>query len=70
MKKTGLIILAIGLALTVFGGFHYVTREKVIDIGSIEVMANKNHMLDWSPYLGVGIMAIGIIIYVVGARNK
>jgi len=70
MKKAGLIVLVIGFIVAIFGGVHFVTREKVIDIGSIEVMANKSHMMDWSPYLGIGIMAIGLIIFLIGANSK
>jgi hypothetical protein len=70
MKKLGLIILVIGLLVTAFAGFNYVTSEKVVEIGSVKMMANQHHTMDWSPYLGIGIIAIGFVTYLVGTKSK
>lgn len=69
MKKVGAIIFVIGLLATVFAGFNIVTREKVVDIGDLEIMANKNHVMDWSPAIGVAIMIVGGIVYVFGSKK-
>lgn len=63
-------MMVVGLIVSVFAGVQYVTREKVVDIGPIEVMADKNHILDWSPYLGIGIAGIGFITFLVGSKDK
>lgn len=70
MKKTGGIILAIGLLITIFAGFNFITREKVVDLGSVEIMQNKNHRLTWSPVIGIVMIAIGGGIYLFGAKEK
>ena len=70
MKKTGAIILAIGILITVFTGFNYVTREKVVDLGSVEIMGNTNHRVDWSPIAGVVMIVIGGGIYLFGEKGK
>ena len=44
-KTVGLVILVIGLLMTLYTGFNYVTREKVVDLGSIEITADKEHSL-------------------------
>ncbi len=59
MKKAGIAIIIIGLIFTVITGFKYFTREKVVDIGSLKITASKPHRVDWSPYVGVGIMLVG-----------
>lgn len=70
MKRIGLITLVVGLIVTAFAGFHYVTRESIIEIGSMHMMANKHHTMDWSPYLGISIILIGVAIYLIGSKNK
>lgn len=70
MKKIGLFIIVVGLAISVFAGISFITREKVIDIGSVEVMADKSHTLDWSPYLGFGVTSIGLVVFLFGIKKK
>jgi hypothetical protein len=69
MKKIGLIIFAIGVLITAVTGFTYVTREKVVDIGSLEITANKRHNLAWSPIVGLVVMAVGGVVYLVGEKK-
>ena len=42
-KTIGLAIVVIGLIMTLYTGFTYVTREKIVDIGSVEITADKDH---------------------------
>ena len=65
MKKPGIIILIIGLLLTIFTTVTYFTREKVVDIGAVEITANKRHHLNWSPLIGVAVMAVGGVLLLV-----
>lgn len=65
MKKAGIVILIIGLLLTIVTTFTYFTREKVVDLGKIEINANKRHHLSWSPLIGVAVMAVGGVLLLV-----
>ncbi|MBN2882195.1 MAG: hypothetical protein JXN10_01595 [Clostridia bacterium] len=65
MKKAGIIILIIGLALTIFTTVTFFTKEKVVDIGEIEITANKRHNFNWSPFIGLGVMAVGGVLMLV-----
>ena len=69
MKKIGAIIFVIGLLAAVFAGFNIVTREKVVDIGELEITANKNHIMDWSPAIGVALMIVGGVVYIFGDKK-
>jgi len=70
MKRTGLIILVIGVLITVFTGFSFITREKVVDLGELEITQNKNHGITWSPIIGIVVMVVGGGIYLVGSGKK
>jgi hypothetical protein len=64
MKTTGIALLVIGLVMTLFTTFKYFTKEKVIDIGKVEITADKGHNVSWSPLIGIGIMIVGgVVIY-------
>jgi hypothetical protein len=69
MKKVGLVILVIGLVITLFTGFQYVTREKVVDIGEIQISRDKTNSVSWSPFVGLAIMAIGAGMFVLGPKK-
>jgi hypothetical protein len=70
MKTTGIVIFVIGVLMTIFTFFSYVTKEKVVDLGSVELNADKTHNVFWSPYLGLGIMVVGMGIFIYSARAK
>jgi hypothetical protein len=69
MKKAGIVIIILGLLLTIFTAFTYFTREKVVDLGSVEITANKRHHLKWSPLIGVAVMAVGGVILWQSPKN-
>jgi hypothetical protein len=70
MKTAGLVIAIVGLVITLFTGFNYITREKVVDIGELEISANKRHNVSWSPLIGVAVMVVGGGIYLVGLKKQ
>lgn len=69
-KTIGLVIAVIGLIMTLYTGFTYVTREKIVDIGDVEITADKDHTAAWSPFIGIGIMVIGGVVFFVGKKSK
>ena len=62
MKTTGIIILIAGLLITIFTTFTFFTKEKVVDLGKVEITRDKPHTLNWSPLIGIAVMAIGGVI--------
>ncbi len=70
MKYTAIILFIIGLLLTIYTSFNLVTREKVVDIGEIEITADKNNYVAWSPILGIAIMALGGGIFLFGTKKE
>lgn len=62
MKTAGIIILIVGLALTIFTSINFFTKEKVVDIGKVEITRNKPHHLNWSPLNGIIVMGIGGVV--------
>jgi len=69
MKKAGIVILIIGLALTIFTTVTYFTKEKVVDLGEIEITANKRHNLNWPPLIGIAVMVVGGVLILVPSKK-
>ena len=69
MKKIGIIIIIIGLGLSVFTAFTFFTREKVVDIGTVQISANKPHHLSWSPVIGLAVMGAGGVILLLSNKK-
>ena len=62
MKKVGIIILLIGFGLTIFTTLTVFTKEKIVDIGKVEITRNKPNRVNWSPLIGIAIMGIGGVV--------
>ena len=64
MKQIGILIMIIGLGLTLFTAITFFTREKVVDLGVVEITKNQPHNLNWSPFVGMAVMVVGgFVIY-------
>lgn len=62
MKKVGIIIILIGLILTIFTTVSFFTREDIVKIGDLKITANKPHNYQWSPLIGIAVMAVGGVL--------
>ena len=69
MKKTGIVLIIIGLLFTIITGFGFFTKKKVVDFGKVEITRAEPHRVNWSPYLGVGIMIVGGAILLFGPKK-
>jgi len=69
MRKLAISLIAAGIILTLITGFQFLTKRKIVDIGSLEITASQPHRVNWSPYLGVGMIVIGGIIFLAGKKR-
>ncbi len=69
MKTAGILILVIGLIMTIYTGFTYVTKEKVVDLGELEITKDKQHNVRWQPYVGIGMIVIGGVVLILDKKK-
>jgi uncharacterized membrane protein YdcZ (DUF606 family) len=69
MRTLGIVLIVLGALMMIYTGFNYITEEKVVDIGPIEINKEKEHPVNWSPIVGGVLLLAGIIVIAAG-RNK
>ena len=65
----GIVLIVIGLIAFAYQGITYTTREKVIDIGPLQVSADKTRTFPLPPVVG-GIALVGGIVLLVMGNKK
>jgi len=70
MKNLGIVLLAVGIIMTIFTGFTFVTKKKVVDLGPVEINREEKTPVYWSPITGGVLMALGVIVLVVNKRKS
>ena len=59
------ILIIVGVICLVYGGIKYTKTEKVIDIGPLQVEAEKEKKFPVPPVLGIIAIGAGIVILLV-----
>jgi hypothetical protein len=65
----GIILIGIGIVAFAYQGITYTTREKVVDIGPIQMTAYKENTIPLPPIVGGIALVGGIVLLVAGSRK-
>lgn len=69
-KSLGVLLIVVGLIMVVWSGFTYTKKEKIVDIGSVEITADKQETINWPPYVGAVALIAGVVVYVAARRRQ
>jgi hypothetical protein len=64
-----IILIALGIAAFAYQGITYTTREKVVDLGPIQVTAEKTKTIPLPPIVGAIALVGGIVLLVMGSKK-
>jgi len=64
----GIVLIVLGVVALAYQGITYTSREKIIDIGPIQATHETKKTIP--PILGVIALAGGIVLVIIGAKNK
>lgn len=65
----GIVLIVLGLVALAYQGIAYTTREKVVQIGPVEVTAEKEKSLPLPPVVGAVAVGAGLVLVLVGSRR-
>lgn len=68
-RTIGIIMIIVGAVMLIWTGFSYTKKEKVVDLGPLEITADKKEQVNWPPYVGAGVLVVGLILAVT-TNNK
>lgn len=68
-KTIGIILVIVGVIMLVWTGFSFTKKEKVVDIGSLEINADKKEHVNWPPYVGGIVLVAGVVLLLVPKRR-
>jgi hypothetical protein len=66
----GIVLILLGVVSLAANGFTFKTREKVLDLGSIEATAEKERRVALPPVLGIVAVAGGIAMVLAGGKRQ
>lgn len=69
MRVVALALIIVGALALGYQGFSYVTREKVVDAGPIQVTADRERTVWIPPVIGGIAVATGLVLLAVGGRK-
>ncbi len=62
MKTPAILLIVVGLAIIIWGGFGFTTREKVVDIGPIHATRDVEHNIPYAPIAGALVLLGGVAL--------
>ena len=66
----GIILIVVAVAAFTYHGISYTTREKVIDLGPLQVTSDKTRTLPLSPIVGGIALISGVVLLVMGQKKS
>jgi drug/metabolite transporter (DMT)-like permease len=69
MAMVGIVLIVIGVVMLVYQGITFTTREKVLEVGPVEVRKDTQKTIPLPPLVGGVALAAGIVLVLVGARR-
>jgi len=70
MKIVGILLIVAGILMLVFGNITFSKKEKVADVGPVEINKKEKKTIAWPNYAGPIIVVAGIAILVVSGNRR
>lgn len=68
MRVIALVLIVVGVLGLAYGGFSYTRREKVLDVGPVEMTADKHETVPIPPIAGGLCLVAGIALLFIRPR--
>jgi hypothetical protein len=69
MKQLGMILIGVGIVALLYTGFSFTTKEKVVDLGPLEINKEKKHNISWPPIAGAALIVGGVVLIVLDKKK-
>jgi hypothetical protein len=70
MRLIGIALIVLGIVGLAYGGITWTTRDKVVDMGPLQVTRDKTQSLPLPPIAGGVCLIAGVVLLIAGGRQK
>jgi hypothetical protein len=70
VKLIGVLLIVFGMFALAIGGISYIDRDKVVDLGPLEVQTEERKNIPLSPIVGIGALAGGVALVMAGSKTR
>ena len=70
ISLVGVLLIVVGVLVLAYQGINYTRQKKVLDVGSVHLTTETHERIPLPPILGGLALAGGVVLLVMGARNK
>jgi uncharacterized membrane protein YidH (DUF202 family) len=64
------VLIILGVASLVYQGISYTKRQELFRVGDFKATVERRKRIPVPPYLGVGLLAAGVIVLLIGNRRS
>jgi hypothetical protein len=66
----GILLIVLGALVLAYQGINYTRQKQVLDLGSVHLTTETHERIPLPPVLGGLALTGGVVLLVMGARNK
>jgi drug/metabolite transporter (DMT)-like permease len=69
MRIIAILLIVVGVLILAYQGFTYISREPVVDVGPVQVWADRERTVWIPPVVGGAFVIIGAVLLAMGGRR-
>ena len=70
MRALGIVLIVAGVIMMIITGVNFVSEEKIVDLGQVEISKQENNPVSWSPIVGTILLVAGVIVVMTGSDKR
>lgn len=70
MRTFAIVLIVIGILMLIIPRVTFTKKEKVVDVGPVEISKKENKTVSWPLYAGAVVTVAGVILLLVSKRKQ
>ena len=70
MRTFAIVLIVIGILMLIIPRVTFTKKEKVVDVGPVEISKKENKTVSWPLYAGPVVTVAGVILLLVSKRKQ